>query len=67
MAYQAEPSAMKPATYLSAQSYQSAPYLRDAGWRETATLLTVAADEIERLRARVMNLESRSPVPERFQ
>ena len=49
---------MKQATYLSAQLRESAPYLRDSGWRETATLLTLAADEIEQLRARVLDLEN---------
>ena len=52
---------MKQATYLSAQLRDSAPYLRDIGWRETATLLTLAADEIEELRARVFELENTSP------
>ena len=37
-------------TYLSAQLRESAPYLRDAGWRQTADLLLAAADEIEALR-----------------
>ena len=49
---------MNQATYLSAQLRESAPYLRDAGWRETAILLTVAADEIEQLRAQVLELEN---------
>ena len=38
-------------TYLSAQLRESAPYLQDAGWRQTADLLLAAADEIETLRA----------------
>ena len=42
---------MSKATYLSAQLRESAPYLRDAGWRQTADLLLAAADEIETLRA----------------
>ena len=37
------------ATYLSAQLREAPPYLRDAGWRETASLLVAAADEVERL------------------
>jgi len=41
---------MKNATFLSAQLRESAPYLRDAGWRETANLLVAAADEIETMR-----------------
>jgi hypothetical protein len=57
-----KPSAsVKQATYLSAQLRDSAPYLRDIGWHETATLLTLAADEIEELRARVFELENTSP------
>ena len=55
---------VKQATYLSVQLRESVPYLRDAGWRETAALLTVAADEIEQLRARVMDLEGRPPQPQ---
>jgi hypothetical protein len=53
--------AVKQATYLSAQLRESAPYLRDIGWRDSATLLTLAADEIEELRARVFALENASP------
>ena len=34
-----------------------APYLRDAGWRETATLLIAAAADIEELKQRVAELE----------
>src|SRR4051812_3820232 len=52
---------VKQATYLSAQLRDSAPYLRDIGWRETATLVTLAADEIEELGARVFDLENASP------
>jgi hypothetical protein len=40
-----------PTTFAS-PSRQSAPYLKDAGWRETATLVLVAADEIEQLNGR---------------
>ena len=42
---------MSKTTYLSAQLRESAPYLQDAGWRQTADLLLAAADEIETLRA----------------
>jgi hypothetical protein len=45
-----EDFAMKNATYLSSQLRESAPYLDDAGWPETARLLIAAADEIESLR-----------------
>jgi hypothetical protein len=46
---------------------ESCGYLRDGGYRETARLLTVAADEIERLNERVRVLESgaATPVPAR--
>jgi hypothetical protein len=46
-------SQVKKPTYLSAQLRESAPYLRDAGWGQTATLLLAAADEIETLRQRL--------------
>lgn|GEM_PF-4285388 len=48
---------MTKATYLTTHLRESAPYLKDAGWRESAKLLLLAADEIEALRARVQNLE----------
>jgi len=44
-------------SFLSTQLMESAPYLRDAGWRETATLLIAAAAEIEELKQRVAELE----------
>jgi hypothetical protein len=46
--------------YLSAQLRESAPYLKDAGWHDTAILMTAAADEIETLRQRIAELESDS-------
>lgn len=46
--------------YLSAQLRESAPYLKDAGWHDTAVLMTAAADEIEALRQRLAELESDS-------
>jgi hypothetical protein len=48
---------VKQACYLSAQLRVSAPYLGDAGWQQTATLLMLAADEIEQLRAQLLKLE----------
>jgi hypothetical protein len=33
--------------YLTAQLGESAPYLKDGGWRDTAKPLFLAADEIE--------------------
>lgn len=44
-------------SYLSAQLRASAPYLSDAGWHETATLLLLAADEIEHLKSQVLLLK----------
>jgi hypothetical protein len=44
---------VKKHTYLSAQLRESAPYLKDAGFRQTATLLLAAADEIETLQQRL--------------
>jgi hypothetical protein len=46
--------------YLSAQLRESAPYLKDAGWHDTAILMTAAADEIEALRQCIAELESDS-------
>jgi hypothetical protein len=46
--------------YLSAQLRESAPYLKDAGWRDTAILMTAAADEIEALQQRIAELEGDS-------
>ena len=39
---------------------ESCGYLRDAGYRQTAHLLTAAADEIEQLRERLHALEAAS-------
>jgi hypothetical protein len=36
----------------------SGGYLQDEGWHQTARLMTLAADEIQRLTARVRELES---------
>lgn len=38
------------ATYLTAQLEESASYLRNSGWQQTAVLLLAAAAEIESLR-----------------
>src|ERR1700730_14526686 len=48
-------------SYLSEQLVESAPYLKDAGFRETATLLLAAAAEIDMLRERIAALE-RPPI-----
>jgi hypothetical protein len=37
---------------------ESRGYLQDQGWQQTASLVTLAADEIERLTARVRELET---------
>jgi hypothetical protein len=37
--------------------------LRDAGWDSTAKLMEIAADELERLNRRVMDLEGRLKAP----
>jgi hypothetical protein len=44
---------VKKETYLSSQLRESAPYLKEAGFRQTATLLMAAAEEIETLQTRV--------------
>ena len=40
---------------------ESCGYLEDEGWHQTGQLMTLAADEIERLTERVRALESESP------
>jgi hypothetical protein len=47
-------------TALIAAIRESGGYLQDEGWHQTAQLMTLAADEIERLSARVRELEARS-------
>jgi hypothetical protein len=47
--------------YLTAQLRESSPYLKNVGWRDTAKLLLLTADEIEGLRKRVHELESMGP------
>jgi hypothetical protein len=37
---------------------ESCGYLQDEGWHQTAQLMTLAADEIDRLNARVQDLEA---------
>lgn len=54
---------MKP-TYLTAQLRESAPYLQEAGWQQTATLLVAAAAEIEKLQAR-LSAPKRTPCREK--
>ena len=48
-------------TALVATLRESIGYLRDDGYHQTARLMAVAADEIERLNRRVHALESREP------
>jgi hypothetical protein len=42
---------------------ESRPYLADEGWRNVAKLMSEAADEIERLDARIQELEDREGEP----
>jgi len=53
---------MQKATYLSAQLRESAPYLRDAGWRQTADLVIAAAQEIESLRSQLAAATFDTPI-----
>ena len=53
---------MHKATYLSAQLRESAPYLRDAGWRQTADLLVAAAHEIESLNSQLAEAMLEMPI-----
>ncbi len=46
-------------TYLIAQLEESASYLRDEGWYQTAVLLLAAAREIESLRREVSGIFGR--------
>jgi hypothetical protein len=40
---------------------ESSPYLQDEGWHEVAKLMALAADEIERLAARLAKVECSAP------
>jgi len=44
--------------FLTRELRESSPYLADQGWHQVAKLMEVAADEIERLDARVQQLET---------
>ena len=44
-------------TFLLKELRESRLYLADAGWRHVAELMAAAADEIERLDARIQALE----------
>jgi hypothetical protein len=46
-------------TALIAAIRENGGYLQDEGWHQTDQLMTLAADEIERLSARVRQLEAR--------
>jgi hypothetical protein len=52
--------------YLTAQPRESSPYLKNVGWRDTAKLLLLTADEIEGLRKRVHERESMGPMTAPF-
>jgi len=45
------------ATYLTTQLRDSAPYIREAGWAQTAELLIAAAAEIEGLNSQVSEMK----------
>jgi len=44
--------------FLTRELRESSPYLADQGWTQVAKLMEAAADEIERLDARVQQLET---------
>ena len=46
---------------LSTALRESCGYLEDEGWHQTAQLMTLAAEEIERLTGRVLELEAQTP------
>ena len=50
-------------TVLSTALRESCGYLEDIGYHETARLMVLAADEIERLNARLEVLEAACPAP----
>ena len=52
---------------LSQELRENCRYLRDGGWQHTATLMIAAANEIDRLDARVKQLEERSGQPRTMQ
>ncbi len=54
------------ATYLTAQLREAVPYLADAGWHQTAKLLTDAAIEIEHLQIHSRGQRDRGAWPHRL-
>jgi hypothetical protein len=54
------------ASYLTAQLLEAVPYLADAGWHQTAKLLTDAATEIGRLQAESRGRRDREAWPQRL-
>ena len=54
------------ATYLTAQLREAVPYLADAGWHQTAKLLTDAATEIEHLQVNSRGQRDRGAWPYRL-
>jgi hypothetical protein len=52
---------------LSQELRENCRYLREGGWQNTAALLIVAADEIDRLEDRVRQLEETSEPPRTVQ
>jgi len=51
-------------TVLTTALRESCGYLEDIGYHETARLMVLAADEIERLNARLSALEAACPAPD---
>jgi hypothetical protein len=52
---------------LSQELRENCRYLKEAGWRNTAALMITAANEIDRLDARLKQLERRSDKPRAVQ
>jgi len=49
---------------LARELRENCVYLREGGWRNTAILMQLAADEIDRLEARVTELEKSHEEPQ---
>jgi hypothetical protein len=52
---------------LSQELRENCVYLREGGWRNTAILMQLAADELDRLEARVKELEKMQADPQSVQ
>jgi hypothetical protein len=51
---------------LARELKENSAYLRDSGFQSTATLMDIAANEIDRLAARIAHLERRESEHPRF-